>query len=113
MGTLKSHGQTVTYVEGILDFSGDVVVGKAPCTLELACPSNRIEDEGGSQGKVLCALVKKEGTYCSTDPRTPSTGTGGMPKSPTVSHTATALILIFVTPSWYVSRVYPFYNKGP
>lgn len=38
------------------------------------------------------------------------TGAGGIPSAPTVSQTATALTLISVMLSWYVSRVKPNYE---
>lgn len=45
--------------------------------------------------------------HCLADPRIPITGIGGIPSDPTVSHTAMALILMGVWPSWCVSRVHP------
>lgn len=46
--------------------------------------------------------------HWSADPRMPNRGTGGIPSEPTVSQTATALILISVELSRYVSRVHDF-----
>lgn len=52
----------------------------------------------------ICVLVNR---HSSAEPRIPTTGAGGMPRVPTVSHTPRALMVISVAPSRYVSRVYP------
>ncbi len=75
-------------LEGVFHLVRDLRVGEPPCVCVLA----RLVLTGKEN--------RKGGTYWSADPRTPITGAGGIPRVPTVSHTASALILISVTPSW-------------
>lgn len=76
-------------LEGVLHLAGDLGVGEPPRAVLLAEAAwvSQLGTERGGE------------TYWSAEPRTPITGAGGIPSVPTVSHTASALTLISVTPS--------------